>query len=67
MQQSRHTQQDHDDANVRDATAQALAGNTAVSIEGDLKGGQGTTGRERASTPVYDGHSRSTTDTRNRP
>lgn len=67
MQQSEDTQQDHDHANVPQATAQALALNTAVigGEEGDSEGGKRADGAEKGRvTQVNNGHSRSTTVTR---
>ena len=40
MQPSRRTQHGHDEANVQHAAAQALAGNAAIAVEGDLEGGK---------------------------
>ena len=57
MQQSRHAKRDHDDANVRHATEQALAGNTAVAVEGDLEGGKRADGAGKGRvTPVNNSH-----------
>ncbi len=67
MQQSQATRHCHDDANVRHATEQALAGNAAVAVEDDLEGGRRADGAARGRvTQVNKGHSRSTTDTRKR-
>jgi len=65
MQQSGNTQQDHDDANVRHETEQALAGKIAVAVEDDPEGGKRADGAGKGRvTPVNNGHSRSTTVTR---
>jgi hypothetical protein len=65
MHGTRNPRDDHADAYIRCAAGHAVSGKIAVAVEDDLEGGKRADGAEKGrETPVNNGHSRSTTDTR---